>query len=96
VISVKFWESNDGWRVKMEMPVRMERYGKLVWETTVMDCVRRGKCMCLHCGRLKIGNPELNCKIAQAFFEICKEHGNAFIMTRCDSWIEKEGEKYEG
>jgi len=69
----------------MEKPVQVERYGQTVWELPEMDKVRRDNCMCLHCGKLKKGDPN-NCKIAEYFFKMCQQHGNAMIMTRCDSW----------
>lgn len=69
----------------MEEPVKVERYGKMVWETPAMDAQRKYHCMCLNCGKMKPGKDD-HCKIASAFYEICKEHGNAFILTRCDSW----------
>jgi hypothetical protein len=72
----------------MEKPVYVERYGKLVWETPGMDIMRSEHCMCLHCSRMKIGEPD-HCVVASKFFEICKMHGNAFILTRCDSWKEQ-------
>lgn len=53
-----------------------------------MDLLRKEHCMCLHCGRMKPGEPD-HCQIAQSFFEICKQHGNAFIMTRCGPWEPK-------
>lgn len=73
----------------MEKP-RMElRYGIVVWETPAMDTLRREHCMCLHCKEMR-PNEEGHCQIAAGFFEICKRHGNAFIMTRCDSWKPKD------
>jgi len=64
----------------------VERYGKEVFESN-FDAIRRGNCMCLQCLNMKPGKPD-HCSIAAAFYEICKTHGNAFIMTRCDSWKE--------
>lgn len=69
----------------MKIPNKVERYGKEVWEMSVMDTLRREYCMCLHCNKMRPLLPE-NCKIAQSFFELCKKHGNAFIMTRCSEW----------
>jgi hypothetical protein len=69
----------------MEKPIFLARYGRLVFETPAMDALRKEHCMCLHCVKMKPGLPD-HCEIAAAFYEICKQHGNAFIMTRCDSW----------
>lgn len=73
----------------MEKPQQEERYGKTVWLTPAMDTLRREHCMCLHCAEMRPGESS-HCNIAQSFFEICKAHGNAFIMTRCDSWKPKD------
>jgi len=72
----------------MEKPVRVTKYGIEVWETPTMDAIRREHCMCHHCGNMKPGEPD-HCKIAAAFYEICKVHGTAFILTRCDEWVGK-------
>ena len=69
----------------METPIQVERYGKTVWETPFMESQRKEHCMCLHCKKMDPGMED-HCKIAAAFFEICKEHGNAFILTRCESY----------
>lgn len=69
----------------MEAPVKVHKYGQDVWETPAMDKIRTEHCMCHHCWKMKPGRPD-HCRIAAAFYEICKVHGNAFIMTRCDSW----------
>ena len=73
----------------METPKRVERYGQEVWETPAMDMLRKEHCMCLNCGWCKPGEKD-HCKIAQKFYKICKKYGNAFILTRCISWIPKE------
>ena len=73
----------------MEQPVKVERYGKTVWETSKMDSIRKENCMCHHCNRMRPDAPD-HCQIAQSFYEICLTHGNAFILTRCDSWEPKE------
>ena len=70
----------------MEKPVKVERYGQEVWETPAMDMLRKEHCMCLNCARMKPGEKE-NCKIAQKFYKICKKYGNAFMLTRCNSWL---------
>lgn len=73
----------------MEEPKLVYKYGKSVWETPAMDILRKEHCMCLHCGKMKPGEED-HCKIAQSFYKICKKqryaNGNAFILTRCDSW----------
>ncbi len=70
----------------MEQPIRITRYGVEVWETPAMDAIRRENCMCHHCSRMNPDKPD-HCEIAQSFYEICKQHGNALILTRCDSWV---------
>jgi len=72
----------------MEEPKREFRYGKWIWETPAMDMLRKEHCMCLHCLNLKIipHGASDNCPMADAFYEICKNHGNTFIMTRCENW----------
>ena len=73
----------------MENPRIVERYGMAVWELPEMDKIRKDNCLCLHCGNLKPNQPD-NCKIAQAIYEnFCKVNGNAFIMTRCNTWVKK-------
>jgi len=72
----------------MEQPVLVNRYGKEVFETPTMDQMRKEHCMCLNCGHMKPSEAG-HCEIASRFFEICKEHGTAFILTRCDSWLKK-------
>lgn len=69
----------------MEKPERVERYGKKVWETVVMDGLRKRNCLCLNCSKCTPGHLGA-CPIAHQFYEICKEHGNALIVTRCESW----------
>ena len=73
----------------MERPRIVQRYNKAVFEISEIEKLRKDNCMCLHCGHMNPGTPE-HCTIANSFFLICKQHGNAFIMTRCDEWIKKE------
>ena len=74
----------------MEKPIRVHKYGHDCWETQAMDTLRKEHCMCLFCERLK-PNQSDNCEIAQFLFDnVCKKYGNAFIMTRCPIWVEKE------
>jgi hypothetical protein len=64
---------------------RVERYGQMVWELSALEPLRREACMCHRCSQYAPGTKE-NCLIAEKFYAICKEHGNAFILTRCGSW----------
>jgi hypothetical protein len=64
----------------------IERYGKQVWENALFEDQRRGNCMCHQCKRMKPGEPD-HCQIASKFYEICKDHGCAFILTRCEDWV---------
>ena len=64
------------------------RYGKLVWENEVFEDQRNGNCLCHQCRLMKPGDPD-HCGIAQEFYEICKKHGCAFILTRCEDWVQK-------
>jgi hypothetical protein len=38
---------------------------------------------------MKPGEPD-HCDAAAKFYEICKAHGCAFILTRCAAWRPKE------
>jgi hypothetical protein len=71
----------------MEKPVQVMRHNKLVWETPGMDIMRPEHCMCLHCDKLNLENNK-HCSIAERFYTICVENGNAFILTRCEYWEE--------
>jgi hypothetical protein len=73
-------------------PILVERYGKMVWEIQALEPLRKEACMCHQCTSFKPGQPG-NCVIAEKFFAICKEHGNAFILTRCEGWSNKVGAK---
>lgn len=66
----------------------VQRYNKAVWENEEFEEKRRDNCMCLHCDKMKPDSVD-HCKIAQKFFEICKEYGCAFILTRCSEWEKK-------
>ena len=63
---------------------QVERYGQTVWESE-FDAVRRGNCLCHQCAKMNPGELD-HCQIAARFYEICKENGNAFILTRCKDW----------
>ena len=69
---------------------RVERYGKMVWENEVFENQRCGNCLCHQCSRMKPGETD-HCSIAARFYEICKDSGCAFILTRCQDWAPKEG-----
>lgn len=69
----------------METPVQQVKYGNATWVTPAMDTLRVEHCMCLHCVKMKPGLSD-HCQVAQAYFELCKANGNAFIMTRCMHW----------
>ena len=71
----------------MQTPVRVRRYGSMVWETP-KDAERKDDCMCLHCSRMKPDEDD-HCSLAAAFYEVCRNGGNAFIMTRCGDWCAK-------
>jgi hypothetical protein len=63
------------------------KYGKKVTEFIEYESQRRLACLCLRCKKLKPAKED-NCPAAQAFFEVCKEHGCAFILTRCGAGFE--------
>lgn len=67
--------------------MRLEpHHGVMTWVNTTTDPLRNDLSMCMNCKRLKPGDMN-NCNIAQKYYELCKEGGNAFIMTRCKHWI---------
>jgi len=70
-------------------PVLEEHYGEQVYTNKLTDDMRREHCMCLHCAKMT-GDKETNCPIAQQFYELCCEHNNAIIMTRCKSYVPKK------
>lgn len=72
------------------MMIQVERYGKMVWENEVFEAQRKANCMCLCCAKMKPGQLG-HCPVASKFYEVCKDHGCAFILTRCESWEPKEG-----
>jgi len=79
----------------MQQPVLVTRYDRKVWETPAMDAQRKEHCMCHHCGNMRPNTP-YHCPIAQAFYELCKVNGVAFIMTRCGSWVPGAAKKLDG
>ncbi len=66
----------------------VERYGKKVHENSDMEKQRQSECLCMNCERMKPGKSD-HCHIASKFYEVCKEHGNAFILTRCEDYKAK-------
>jgi hypothetical protein len=66
-------------------PISVLRHGQQVWENPTVEAIRREECLCLNCARMKPGEPD-HCPIARRFYEICKVHGTAFALSRCDSW----------
>ena len=70
----------------MDTPWYVIRHGHAVWET-LFDMYRGNECMCFHCKNFKPNTPLEHCTIAADLYEICKEEGNAFIMTRCVRWM---------
>jgi hypothetical protein len=68
---------------------QVERYGKQVWENECFEDQRKGNCMCHQCQRMKPDQSD-HCPIAAKFYEVCKDHGCAFILTRCEAWTPKE------
>ena len=75
-------------------PIPVVRHGQAVWENPTAEAIRVAECLCHHCDRMRPGTPE-HCTIAQQFYEICKAHGTAFVLSRCDSWKEKAGQVYQ-
>jgi hypothetical protein len=68
---------------------RIERYGKMVWENEEFEDQRKGNCLCHQCSKMKPGDED-HCKVASKFYEVCKEHGCAFILTRCEDYQKRE------
>ena len=56
---------------------REEHYGAKVWTETVMDELRKARCLCLQCHHLG------ECDAAKAMYAICKENDMAMATTRC-------------
>lgn len=72
-----------------ENPKRETYYGQEVWVNPMTEPLRKNECLCLNCGNLKPGKED-NCRIAQAFYEICVKENIALIVTRCPIWVNKE------
>jgi len=77
----------------MEKPVQVKKYGQYTWNLPLLDLARRQHCLCFHCDRMRPSEPD-HCAVAEAFYKICVENGNAFIMTRCKHWVPKENPEF--
>lgn len=64
----------------------VEKYGKTVWQNGWLESHRRTQCICLQCARMHPGEAH-HCNLAQRFFDLCKQGGCAFLMSRCAFWI---------
>lgn len=69
-----------------EAPKKEVHYGLAVWVNPTAEAMRREECLCLHCDRMKPGQPD-HCPVAAQFYEICKANGNAFVLARCAHWM---------
>lgn len=76
------------------MPVQVDKYGKSVWENPTLESIRREECLCHHCDNFRPGGSEENCQIASKLYQICKDHGVATPVSRCESWKQKSGTEY--
>ena len=50
---------------------------KKVWVETIMDELRRNRCLCLQCDNLA------DCDVAEAMYAICKDNDLVIATTRC-------------
>ena len=75
-------------------PIQVLRHGQTVWENPTAEAIRKDECLCHHCAHMLPGSPD-HCQIAQQFYQICKVHGTAFVLSRCDSWAEPQGVRYD-
>lgn len=64
-----------------------EHHGTRVWTETLMDELRKEKCLCLQCHFLG------DCDIAKELYEICKSKDLALAITRCKMF--DKGDKTE-
>ncbi len=79
-----------------KQPKKETHYDEEVWVNPTTESLRKTECLCLHCGRLKMHpGQENNCRIAQAFYEICLEENIALIITRCPAWADKQESLHE-
>lgn len=67
----------------MQEKARKEvHYGKEAWVNPITELLRKDECLCLNCNNLKPGKLD-NCRIAQAFYEVCVRENVALAVTRC-------------
>ena len=66
-----------------EEPVKVEKYGAVVYSDQEMDELRRERCLCLRCGEIR------GCLMAKALLASCKEWDLALAVTRCPKWSPK-------
>lgn len=66
----------------------VHKYGIDTREDPTADAMRRERCLCLHCVRLKPGDV-LNCSSAEVLFALCKTRGMAMVVTRCMDYKQK-------
>lgn len=64
----------------MATPIRVERYGRQVFEDPLADAMRRELCLCLRCDNAGA------CETASQLYGICRIEGMAMAITRCASW----------
>ena len=58
--------------------IRQEEHHEVkVWTETVMDELRKKRCLCLQCDHLQ------ECSIAKSLYEICVAGDLAVAITRC-------------
>ena len=63
-------------------PLQQEHYGVMVWVNPTTEPLRRDECLCLNCDKMHSGQSN-HCPVAQVFFEMCKTHNIALMVTRC-------------
>lgn len=68
-----------------------QHYGRHVWTDVEADQMRRERCLCYACEKLKPDDPQKNCMLAQTLYNICKE-GMAVSVTRCQFFV-SEGDQ---
>jgi hypothetical protein len=62
--------------------IKIEKYGRMVYQDDEMDTLRKWNCLCFRCQKLKPGMQN-SCPIAMQYNILCQNFGNAFMMTRC-------------
>jgi len=61
---------------------QVEKYGKVVWQHSEMDELRKTQCLCLNCSKMK------SCSAAKVFYEKCQMQDMALAVTRCPNFIQ--------